>query len=89
MFTPQRLLVWDSFQCHISTDTKTALKKIKVQQAVVPGGYTGFNQAPDVCWNKPFKVGYAKSYAEWFKAGNQEFTAGGNPKSAPLANIIG
>ena len=51
-FTSHRLLVWDSFKCHVSKDskdTKDSLKKLKVDQAVIPGGVTGFIQAPDVC----------------------------------------
>ena len=35
MFTPQRLLVWDSFKCHVSKDTKDSLKKLKVDQTVI------------------------------------------------------
>ena len=88
MFTPQRLLVWASFKCYISGDTKAVLRKMKVQQAVIPGGCTGFIQAADISWNKPFKDYYTKCYDEWFKDGKQEFTADGNPKSAPLVDII-
>ena len=89
MFTPHRLLVWNSFKCHVSKDTKDSLKKLKVDQAVIPGGCTGFIQAPDVCWNKHFKDSYTKSYDDWFEAGKQEFTAAGNPKSALLEVIVG
>ena len=88
MFTPRRLLVWDSFKCHINDDTKSVLRKLKTQQAVIPGGSTGFIQAPDISWNKPFKDYYTKCYDEWFEAGKQEFTAGGNAKSTPLVDII-
>ena len=87
MFTPQRLLVWGSFKCH-SDDTKAVLRKTKVQQSVIPGGCTGFIQAPDISWNKPSKNYYTKCYEEWFEGGKQEFTADGNPKSAPLEDII-
>ena len=89
MFTPRRLLVWDSFKCHASKDTKDSLKKLKVDQAVIPGGCTGFMQAPGICWNKPFKDSYTKSYDHLFETGKQEFTAAGNPKSAPLKGIVG
>ena len=50
-----------------------------VQQAVI---------AVDISWNKPFKDYYTKCYGEWFEASKQEFTAGRNPKSAPLKDII-
>ena len=69
MFTPHRLLVWDSFKCLVSKETKDSLKKLKVDQAVIPGGCTGFIQEPDVCWSKPFKDSYTKSYDDWFEAG--------------------
>ena len=32
MFTPHRLLVWVSFKCHVSKDTKDSLKKLKVDK---------------------------------------------------------
>ena len=89
MFTPHRLLVWDSFKCHVSSkDTKHSLKTFEADQAVIPGGCTGSIQAPDVCWNKPFKDSYAKSYNDWYEAGKQEFTAAGNPKTAFLEVIV-
>ena len=71
MFTPQCILIWDSFKCCISDDTKAVLRKMKVQQAVIPGGCTGFIQAPDISWNKPFKDYYTKCYDEWFKTGTR------------------
>ena len=89
MFTPHRLLVWDSFSCHVSKDTKDSLKKLKVDQVVIPGGCTGYIQVADVCWNKPFKDNYTKSYEDWFEAGKQEFTAAGNPNSAPSEVTVG
>ena len=89
MFTPYRLLVLDSFKCHVSKDTKDSLKKLKIDQAVIPGGCTGFIQAPDVCWNKPFKDSYTKSYDDWFEAGKQELTVEINSKSAALKLIVG
>ena len=88
LFTPSRLLVWDSFKCHISEVTKTAMKKLKIHSAVIPGGCTGFVQAPDVCWNKPFKDMYTKCYDEWLENGKQDFTASGNPKAALLEEIL-
>jgi hypothetical protein len=40
----ERLLVWDSFRCHISVETKKLLKKLGIDSAVVPGGCTKFVQ---------------------------------------------
>ena len=52
----KRLLIWDSFKAHISDHTKKVLKDKRIDQALIPGGCTGIIQAPDVVWNKPFKV---------------------------------
>ena len=52
----KRLLIWDAFRGHLSDATKKVLKRKKIDQAVIPGGCTGLIQAPDVVWNKPFKV---------------------------------
>ena len=54
----KRLLIWDSFRAHISDATKRILKQKKIDQALIPAGCTGILQAPDVVWNKPFKVKY-------------------------------
>ena len=55
-FFKHRLLIWDSFRAHMSEGTKKILKKKRIDQAIIPGGCTGIVQAPDVVWNKPFKV---------------------------------
>ena len=52
----KRLLIWDSFRGHISESTKKLLRQKRIDQALIPGGCTGLFQAPDVVWNKPFKV---------------------------------
>jgi hypothetical protein len=43
-FFYRRLLVWDSFRCHISEGTKKILKELKLDTAVIPGGCTKFIQ---------------------------------------------
>ena len=88
IFTPNWLLVWDSFKCHISEATKKAMKKLKVHSTVIKGGRTGFVQAPDVCWNKQFKDVYTKCYDEWLESGKQDVTASGNPNAAPLEEVV-
>jgi DDE superfamily endonuclease len=40
----KRLLVWDSFRCHISEATKRELRRLRLYTAVVPGGCTKFVQ---------------------------------------------
>uniref|UniRef100_A0A914DMW1 DDE-1 domain-containing protein n=1 Tax=Acrobeloides nanus TaxID=290746 RepID=A0A914DMW1_9BILA len=71
----KRLLVWDSFRCHSSDETKKVLKKIKLDTAVVPGGCTKFVQA---------KI--KQQYDDWMMHGNKTTTLDGNTK-APSMNI--
>ncbi len=80
MFGERRLLVWDSYSCHISHTTKSKMAKMKIDSAVVPGGTTRYIQAPDVSWNKSFKSKYSQYYDEWTHTGERQFTSGGNPK---------
>ena len=50
----------------------------------MPGGCTMYIQAPDVCWNKPFKVACSEKYDEWLgTVGIYEKTAAGNLKATP------
>ena len=37
----QSLLVWDSFRAHLTDEVKAALKRRKIDVAVIPGGLTG------------------------------------------------
>ena len=78
----KRILVWDAYQCHLSEATKSELRHgYNISTAVIPGGCTKFLQAPDVCWNKPFKDKLHELYDSWM-AGNEqkEYTKGGNLK---------
>lgn len=78
----RRLLVWDAYKCHIQDSTKRLLSKLKTDVAVIPGGCTGLVQAPDVCWNKPFKSHYARLYEDWMCEDQHSYTKGGNVKPA-------
>ena len=51
----KRMLVCDSFKCHINEEVKTIVKKQNSFMAVIPGGCTKFLQPLDVSINKPFK----------------------------------
>jgi hypothetical protein len=42
-FSP-RLLIWDSYRCHISEATKAECKRLKIDMSVIPGGCTGLVQ---------------------------------------------
>ncbi|KAL3070151.1 hypothetical protein niasHS_016860 [Heterodera schachtii] len=79
-----RLLVWDSFRCHISEDTKKTLRRLALHSAVIPGGTTKYIQAPDVCWNAPFKEAIRKLYNDWMTHGEKATTSGGNLKAPPM-----
>ena len=84
----KRLLVWDSFQCHLSNETKAVLTELKVHQAVVPGGYTKYVQPPDVSWNQPFKAAITRFHEDLMLSGTKEFTAGGNPRPPPVKTYL-
>ena len=88
VFPMPRLLVWDKFACHISAATNDHLKKLKLDTVIVPGGCTKFVQAPDVCWNSPFKSRIREFYDDWMASGQQTETAGGNPRPPPLENVV-
>jgi Tc5 transposase DNA-binding domain/DDE superfamily endonuclease len=79
----KRILVWDAYRCHLSNATKQELKHgYNLTTAVIPGGCTKFLQAPDVCWNKPFKNKLHELYDSWM-AGDEdkEYTKTGNMKA--------
>ena len=73
-----RLLVWDSYKCHTSESTKGEIRGYYTTMAVIPGGCTKYIQAPDVCWNKPFKTRITELYDSWLAGDkDKEFTKGG------------
>ncbi|KAL2091434.1 hypothetical protein ACEWY4_013697 [Coilia grayii] len=84
-----RLLVWDSYRCHISQATKEELKRgYSITTAVIPGGCTKYIQAPDVVWNKPFKASLHESYDRWMAGdADKTYTAGGNTR-APARRLL-
>jgi hypothetical protein len=83
----KRLLVWDAFRAHISASTKTKLRNMKVDAAVVPGGCTPYIQAPDVSWNKPFKDKLKELYDDFLENGEKRLTRNGNP-APPSLDIV-
>lgn len=80
----KRLLVWDTFRCHLSKETKSVSAELRIHQAVVPGGCTKYVQARDVCWNQPFKAAIAQSHEDWMMNGEKELTRGGNLRPPPM-----
>ncbi|XP_070786398.1 major centromere autoantigen B-like [Enoplosus armatus] len=78
-----RLLVWDSYRCHIGAATKAELKcGYNITTAEIPGGCTKYVQAPDVMWNQPFRQSLHDAYDQWAAGdADKEYTAGGNLKA--------
>ena len=58
----QRLLGWDSYECHMEQTVSKDLKGKKIESLIIPGGCTKYLQAPNVSWNKPFKAKVAEEY---------------------------
>ena len=77
----KRMLVWDSFKCHISDERKEQLKRYNTVMSVIPGGCTKYLQPLDVCINKPFKSFFREFYDDWFRKGQFEYTKGGKIKA--------
>jgi len=84
----KRLLVWDTFEAHMTDEVKLSLKGMKVESALVPGGCTKYIQAPDVYWNKTFKGYVTEMYDEWLANGVHQFTEAGNMKPAPRRMVV-
>ena len=79
----RRLLSWDSFECHMMDSVKEAVKTSNSDLVIVPGGCTKYIQAPDVCWNKPFKEFIGTKYDHWMAEGVHQYTEAGNMKPPP------
>ena len=80
--TPNTVLVWDAYKCHIAEEVNQAAKKLSVDLVIVPGGTTSKIQAPDVSWNKPFKASIAESLDHWVANGKKSCTPKGNIRAA-------
>ena len=74
------LLVFDSARSHISKKSKAHLHARGILFAVIPGGLTCYLQPADYGIFKPLKDRIAESIDEWKRAGNFEYTRGGNVK---------
>ena len=60
------------------------MTKLKIDKALIPGGCTGLIQAPDVCWNKPFKDAYRELYDQWMDSG----TKAGNMRAPTKLEVV-
>ncbi len=61
---------------------------MKIDTAVVPGGCTKFVQAPDVCWNRPFKAKIQDAYEDWMEKGEKSYTNAGNIRAPDLRVLL-
>ena len=85
----KRLLVWDSFKCHLSEETKAVLAELRVYNAVVPRGCTKYVQAPDVSWNQSLKAAITRFFEDWMADGSgTELTRGGNPRPPLMGTYL-
>ena len=82
-----RVLLWDSYKCHIHPATKQILKRKKVDPIVIPGGCTGLVQAPDISWNKPFKSKMTELYNDWLCSDKITYTKSGNPRAPSKSDL--
>ena len=84
----RRHLILDSYECHTEGSVKAPLHYKKIDTTIVPVG-TKYIQAPDVCWNKPFKVLATEMYDQWLAGEriNHE-TPAGNLKPPPRRTIV-
>ena len=67
---------------------KEAVKTSNSDLVIVPGGCTKYIQAPDVCWNKPFKEFIGTKYDHWMAEGVHQHTEAGNMKPPPRKKIV-
>ena len=70
----RRLLAWDSYECHMTDSVRKDLKKMNVDNVIIPGGCTKYIQPPNVCWNKSFKARMTELHDQWFSEGVHQFT---------------
>ena len=61
---------------------------MNVDSMTILGGCTKYIQAPDVCWNKPFKARMTELYDQWLSEGVHQFTKGVNMKPLSRKRII-
>ena len=85
----RRLFAWDTFECHLTSTVKKSLADKRIDTVYIPGGCTSHIQAPDVCWNKPFKSHCAVKYDEWLATdGIHNVTNCGNLRPPPRREIV-
>lgn len=86
-FRKPSMLVWDSFQAHLTDAVKEKCRQLKTEVAVIPGGLTSLLQPLDVCMNKPFKDRMREKWIQWMASEDKALTKGGNLKKVDIETI--
>ena len=73
------MLVYNSFEAHVTDTVKVSFKRKNTDLAVIPGGLTFLLQLLNLSLNKLFKDGVRK---QWMADGIHEFTDSGRQKKA-------
>ena len=85
----KKLLVWDAFRCHTTTQTKSAMKQKKIISAIIPSGCTGKIQVADVVLIRPFKQHIVDLYSEWIADDTQQNrTPSGNLRAPSRRQLV-
>ena len=61
---------------------------MNVDSVIISGGCKKYIQAPDVCWNKPFKARMTELYNQWLSESVYQFTEGRNIQPPSRKRII-
>lgn len=72
---------------HKVPSVKTALKKIKAEPAIIPGGLTKILQPLDLAVNKSFKSKVGKLWEKWMMEGLHPFTNSGKMRKATYEEV--
>ena len=84
----RQMIIWDSFQCHVSEATKTILRSRRILNVIIPGGYTRYVQLADVSLNKPLKERIRQRYHQWMASDDHTFTAQGNMRAPSKEQLV-
>ena len=83
------MLAWDDFSGHKTERVKVCAEhECNTDLVFVPPGCTSLLQAPDLCWNKPFKANYRELYDEWSISGPKTYTPAGNMRPPTKAQCV-
>ena len=73
----------------MTDNVRKDLNEMNVDSVIIPGGCTKYiHQAPNVCWNKPFKTRMTELYDQWLSEGVHQFSEGINMKPPSTKRII-